>query len=140
MKKMSLDKLPLNTEGTVINLYAKDNLRRRFLDLGLVAGTKLKPIFISPSGDPRAYEFRSSLIAIRKDDARLLEIELWGNLSVEYAFGEPAFGDVFGRGPKRQVSQKHKTLLCNHQNAFTYNKLGWWLYGTYLIFNRQYFI
>ena len=76
MKKMSLDKLPLNTEGTVINLNAKDNLKRRFLDLGLVAGTKLKPIFISPSGDPRAYEFRSSLIAIRKDDAKLIEIKL----------------------------------------------------------------
>lgn len=76
MKNLSLDKLPLNTEATVTNLHAKDNLRRRLLDLGLVAGTKLKPIFISPSGDPTAYEFRGSLISIRKDDAKLIEISL----------------------------------------------------------------
>ena len=74
MKQLSLDKLPINTEGTVINLKAKNNLRRRLLDLGLVNGTRLKPIFISPSGDPRAYEFRGSLIAIRKEDAKLIEI------------------------------------------------------------------
>ena len=76
MKNLSLDKLPLNTEATITNLHAKDNLRRRLLDLGLVAGTKLKPVFISPSGDPTAYEFRGSLISIRNDDAKLIEISL----------------------------------------------------------------
>ena len=76
MQQLSLDKLPLNTEGTIIKLNAKDTLRRRFLDLGLVNGTKLKPIFVSPSGDPTAYEFRGSLISIRKDDAKLIEIRL----------------------------------------------------------------
>ena len=76
MQQLSLDKLPLNTEGTIIKLNAKDALRRRFLDLGLVAGTQLKPIFVSPSGDPTAYEFRGSLISIRKDDAKLIEIKL----------------------------------------------------------------
>ncbi len=75
MKKTTLDKLPLNMNGTVTNLFAKENLRRRFLDLGLVNGTKIIPVFISPSGDPIAYEFRGSLIAIRKMDAKLVEIE-----------------------------------------------------------------
>lgn len=76
MKQLTLDELPLNTEGTVICLHAENTLRRRLLDLGLVKGTRLKPIFISPSGDPTAYEFRGSLISIRKDDAKLIEIEI----------------------------------------------------------------
>lgn len=76
MNLLTLDKLPLNTEGTLIKLHAENNLRRRLLDLGLVNGTKLKPIFISPSGDPTAYEFRGSLISIRKDDAKLIEIKI----------------------------------------------------------------
>lgn len=75
MKNITLDKLPLNTEATVTNLLAKHNLRRRLLDLGLVDGTTIKPILLSPSGDPRAYEFRGSLISIRKEDAKLIEIK-----------------------------------------------------------------
>ena len=52
---MNLNDLPLNTECYIENLFAKDNLKRRMLDLGLIKGTKIKPVFISPSGDPTAY-------------------------------------------------------------------------------------
>lgn len=75
MERLSLDRLPLNMQGTVTDLRAENNLRRRLLDLGLVKGTVIKPLFISPSGDPTAYEFRGSLISIRKTDAKLIEIE-----------------------------------------------------------------
>lgn len=74
MDKYSLDELPLNENGYIIDLKSQGGLRRRMLDLGLVKNTKIKPIFISPSGDPRAYEVRGSVIAIRKQDARLIEI------------------------------------------------------------------
>ena len=73
---MNLNDLPLNTECYIENLFAKDNLKRRMLDLGLIKGTKIKPVFISPSGDPTAYEVRGSLIAIRKNDAKLLKVTL----------------------------------------------------------------
>ncbi len=75
MNDYSLDKLPLNSTGYIINLKSDDSLRRRMLDLGLVKNTKIKPIFVSPSGDPRAYEVRGSVIAIRKNDANLIEIK-----------------------------------------------------------------
>ena len=70
----SLDKLPLNTKGYIINIKTNDTLKRRFLDLGLIKKTQIKPVFVSPSGDPRAYEVRSSIIAIRKKDAQKIEI------------------------------------------------------------------
>ena len=74
MDKYSLDKLPLKENGYIIDLNAHDSLRRRMLDLGLVKNTKITPLFISPSGDPRAYEVRGTIIAIRKQDAKLIEI------------------------------------------------------------------
>lgn len=70
----SLDKLPLNKDGYIIDLKSKDSLRRRMLDLGLVKDTIIRPVFVSPSGDPRAYEVRGSIIAIRKKDAELINI------------------------------------------------------------------
>ena len=67
---MTLYELPLNTVGIIDNLNCTGNVRRRMLDLGLIKGTKIVPVFKSPSGDPIAYEIRKTLIAIRKEDSQ----------------------------------------------------------------------
>ena len=66
---MNLSELPLNTVGIIDDLNCNENIRRRMLDLGLIKGTKIIPVFKSPSGDPIAYEIRKTLIAIRKEDS-----------------------------------------------------------------------
>ena len=74
MNKCSLDKLPLNTNGYIIELKSENSLRRRMLDLGLIKDTLITPIFVSPFGDPRAYKVRGVTLAIRKDDAKLIQV------------------------------------------------------------------
>lgn len=69
MQIKNLSLLPINRFGIVENIAGEENTKRRLLDLGLVKGTKVKPVLVSPSNGLRAYEFRSSLIAIRKEDA-----------------------------------------------------------------------
>ena len=66
---MNLNELPLNTIGIIDKINCKENIRRRLLDLGFINGTKITPVFISPSGDPVAYEIRKTLIALRKEDS-----------------------------------------------------------------------
>lgn len=65
---MALSDLPLNKTGTVATLKCADNIKRRLLDLGLIEGTKITPLLVSPSKDPRAFEIRDTIIAIRKED------------------------------------------------------------------------
>ena len=72
---MNLSQLPLNTVGIIDELNCNGNIRRRLLDLGLVGGTKITPIFRSPSGDPTAYEIRKTLIALRKEDSKLINLK-----------------------------------------------------------------
>ena len=67
---MNLNELPLNTVGIIDNLNCSGNIRRRMLDLGLIKGTKIIPVFKSPSGDPTAYEIRKTIIALRKEDSK----------------------------------------------------------------------
>lgn len=74
MNDIPLDKLPLNTVGNVRTLNCSGSVRRRLLDLGIVKGTKITPILKSPSGDPTAFEIRGSVIALRKEDASLIEV------------------------------------------------------------------
>lgn len=71
---MTLNELPINSTGIVEKLNCYGNIRRRLLDLGIIANTPIKSVLKSPSGDPTAYEIRGSLIAIRKEDAKYIDI------------------------------------------------------------------
>jgi len=72
---MNLSELPLNRVGIIDNLNCNENIRRRMLDLGLIKGTKITPVFKSPSGDPVAYEIRKTLIALRKEDSENITLK-----------------------------------------------------------------
>lgn len=64
----TLSSLAVGEKGKVVSL--KDNdLKRRFLDLGIIPGTIIKAERYSPSGNPIAFNIRGTIIAIRKDDA-----------------------------------------------------------------------
>lgn len=71
---ISLNDLSLNHYAKIENINCDGIDRRRFLDLGIIKGTKLKPILKSPSGDPIAYEIRKSVIAIRSEDAKKIKV------------------------------------------------------------------
>ena len=63
----TLDKLPLNEYGKIENIECIG-------DIGLVKGTKIVPVLVSPSKDPRAFFVRGSIIAIRKEEAQNIQI------------------------------------------------------------------
>ena len=71
---INLNQLPLNKNGIIENIKCDGNIKRRLLDLGLVKGTNIKPVLVSPSKDPRAFEVRGTIIAIRKEDAGNIEV------------------------------------------------------------------
>lgn len=71
---ISLDQLRPNENGIVIKINAMDQLKRRFLDLGIIPNTKIKVLYESPFKDPKAYLIRGTVIALRNDDACLIEI------------------------------------------------------------------
>jgi len=49
--------------------------RRRLLDLGLVPGTLVEAELAGASGDPVAYRIRGALIALRRDQARWIQVD-----------------------------------------------------------------
>ena len=73
---MTLNQLKLENEGKILNIECSENIKRRLLDLGLVKNTNIIPVLISPSGDPKAFEVRGTLIAIREEDTRKIEIKI----------------------------------------------------------------
>ena len=77
---MKLNEMEINKTCKIVRINCKDDIKRRLLDLGMIKGTKITPVLISPSGDPKAFDIRGTLIAIREDDTKLIEIKKWFNL------------------------------------------------------------
>ena len=74
-KYVSLNDLPIDNFGQVG--YIKDNnLKRRFLDLGLIPNTIVKTERYSPSGNPIAFNIRGTIIAIRKEEAKNILVHI----------------------------------------------------------------
>ncbi len=65
-----LSELRPGESGTVARLELDGAQRRRLMDLGLVPGTRITVAFASPLEDPKAYQVRKALIALRDEQAR----------------------------------------------------------------------
>ena len=64
-----LSDLKLNEVARVLDINYSEIEKQRYLDLGIVKGTTISPIFKSPFGNPIAYEIRKSVIALRKENS-----------------------------------------------------------------------
>ena len=76
---MTIDDLKIGQSGTISEVGGAGALRLRFLDMGLIPGTKVQLQKIAPMGDPIQIRVRGYELTIRREDAEkisLQEIEL----------------------------------------------------------------
>jgi ferrous iron transport protein A len=66
-EEIPLNRLPIGQKAQVRALTSDGGTRRRMLDLGLIQGTEIEPLYKSPSGNPVAYRIRGAVIALRND-------------------------------------------------------------------------
>lgn len=74
-EKFFLNELEQNQTGEVNKILSEPEMKRRFHDIGLICGTKVTCVGRGPFGDPKAYEIRGAVVAIRNSDAK--QIEIW---------------------------------------------------------------
>ena len=60
--------LPVGARTTIHELRAAGAMRRRLCDLGFLPGVTVRCVGIAPMGDPKAYEVRGAIIALRARD------------------------------------------------------------------------
>ena len=72
-KAVRMDELKAGQKATVIKLNTTGDMRRRFIDLGLIAGTDIVCVGKSPLGDPSASLIRGAVIAIRSEDSATVD-------------------------------------------------------------------
>lgn len=71
---MKLNKINLGDTAKVIGVSNKSTISRRLLDIGLIPGTKVECVLVSPMKNPKAYMIRGAVFAIRNEDADFIEV------------------------------------------------------------------
>jgi Fe2+ transport system protein FeoA len=73
---ITLRDLKPGQQAKVVNIsqWCQGAERRRFMDLGIVPGTVIEAEMTSPSGDPTAYNIRGAIIALRREQAKLINM------------------------------------------------------------------
>ena len=71
---MQLDQLEPGQTATVTAIRGQGSFRRRLLELGLVAGTPITRQGSAPLGDPLTYRVRGAVLALRRVDAKTVDV------------------------------------------------------------------
>ena len=79
----SLSSLKTGEEGEVLGISraCRGAQRRRLMDLGIVPGTVISMVMTSAGGDPKAYNIRGAMIALREDQADFINIQSLNKVS-----------------------------------------------------------
>ncbi len=74
----TLADVPLGSSAVVKRILpgCRGQQRRRLMDLGVLPGTRISAEAKAPFGEPVAYRIRGASIALRRDQARMIEIEV----------------------------------------------------------------
>jgi ferrous iron transport protein A len=59
----------------VVALVGDRETRYRLMDLGMVPGTRVEVLRSSPLGDPVVYRLRGTMVALRRPDAEVVQVQ-----------------------------------------------------------------
>jgi len=72
----TLADLAVGQSGVVAGITCSGAQRDRLMDLGVLPGTRITAEMRSPLGDPVAYRIRGALIALRREQAVTIRIDV----------------------------------------------------------------
>ena len=71
-----LSELEPREKGRIVRVGGRKGIRRRLLDMGVVTGTEVRVQRVAPLGDPVEIRVKGYDLALRKDEAASIQVEL----------------------------------------------------------------
>ncbi|GAB6188646.1 hypothetical protein JCM30566_03850 [Marinitoga arctica] len=71
-----LSSLKVGMEGIIVRLEFEDEIKERFIALGMIPGKKILYVHESPFGDPMVFKIEDNKIMIRKNEAEKIFVEV----------------------------------------------------------------
>ena len=75
----TLNQLLPGESGIVVKVAGSGSVKRRLMDMGLVAGSQIQVSKYAPLGDPMEIKVKSFNLSLRKSEAVLIEVQTESN-------------------------------------------------------------
>jgi len=72
----NLNDVKINCSAVITRLECEGKIRQRFFDIGIFEGVKVKVKAYAPLFDPIIIEVKGSIMAIRRNDAKKIIVDL----------------------------------------------------------------
>lgn len=72
---MTIDDLAIGQSGVIASVGGEGPLRLRFLDMGLIPGTRVTLQKVAPMGDPIQIQVRGYELTVRREDAQKITLQ-----------------------------------------------------------------
>lgn len=70
-----LSNLKVKESAKIKQIIGAGSLKRKFLDMGIIAGTPVEVVKVAPFGDPIDIKIKGYHLSLRKEEANLIVIE-----------------------------------------------------------------
>jgi ferrous iron transport protein A len=108
MTTRSLSRLKPSEKGIILRVGGNGPIRRRILEMGVVAGSQVEVEYIAPLGDPIAIKVKGYHLSLRKEEADGIEVHVSDNGEDAVPLGVVPLGEwvrVLGVAGGRGVTQ-----------------------------------
>ncbi len=71
----TLKEIAIGGTAHVVKLHGEGAIKRRLMDMGITRGTEIYVRKVAPLGDPIEINLRGYELTLRREDARMIEVE-----------------------------------------------------------------
>ena len=71
----TLKEVPVGKSVSVVKLHGTGAVKRRIMDMGITTGTEVYVRKVAPLGDPVEVTVRGYELSLRKEDAKMIEVQ-----------------------------------------------------------------
>ncbi len=71
----TLNEIPVGSSCRVVKLHGQGPVKRRIMDMGITRGVDIFVRKVAPLGDPMELNIRNYELSVRKEDAKMIEVE-----------------------------------------------------------------
>ncbi|HIS06098.1 ferrous iron transport protein A [Lachnoclostridium sp. An196] len=71
----TLKEVPVGKSVSVVKLHGTGAVKRRIMDMGITKGTEVYVRKVAPLGDPVEVTVRGYELSLRKEDAKMIEVQ-----------------------------------------------------------------
>ncbi len=104
-------------EGIILKIKGRGMFRQRLMEMGFLAGKKVKVIKKAPLGDPVEYKIMGYYVTLRRSEARLIEVAARGEIPEEHPYPDGVVDGIEEKTSWIEKSRHIQVALVGNPNS-----------------------